>query len=64
MKIDLKGKVALVTGSARGIGRSVAEKLAEAGADIVIADLMEDDAKKTADEIKDLYKINVRNESH
>jgi 3-oxoacyl-[acyl-carrier protein] reductase len=34
--IDLKGKVAVVTGSTRGIGRSVVEKLAENGADVVI----------------------------
>lgn len=34
--INLKGKVAVVTGSTRGIGRSVVEKLAENGADVVI----------------------------
>ncbi len=37
--MGLQGKVAIVTGGAQGIGRAIAEALAEDGADIVVADL-------------------------
>src|SRR3982074_60942 len=49
---DLSGKVAIVTGASRGLGRQDALTLAEAGADVVITDiLVEDDPdlQKTAD---------------
>ena len=47
----LDGKVAIVTGSARGIGRATAEILSEHGASVVINDLDADVAQQTASEI-------------
>lgn len=49
--MGLKGKVAIVTGGAQGIGKSIATRLAQAGANVVIADVMEEVAKSTAQEI-------------
>ena len=49
---QLQGKVAWVTGSARGIGRSIAEKLAEEGATLIIHDILEDVAKETAENFR------------
>jgi len=46
--LSLQGKTALVTGSASGIGRRIAEVFADAGANIVIADLRLQDAQATA----------------
>lgn len=50
----LSGKKAFITGGARGIGKSVAMALAEAGADIAIVDLDLATAEKTAVELSEL----------
>lgn len=49
--LSLKGRNALVTGAASGLGKRIAELYADAGANIVIADLKLADAQATADEI-------------
>jgi 3-oxoacyl-[acyl-carrier protein] reductase len=49
--LPFENKVALITGSARGIGRAIAEKLAHRGASVVIADLRAELATATAQEI-------------
>lgn len=48
----LQGKAALVTGAAMGIGQAIAERLAEAGAQVMIADLNAEAAERTAAEIR------------
>ena len=48
----LEGKVAIVTGAARGMGKAEAELFAKEGAKVVVADILEEEAKQVAENIK------------
>ena len=48
---SMQGRVAVITGAARGIGRAIAEKFAFLGADVVIADMLVELAESTAKEM-------------
>jgi len=67
MEHRLQGKVAIVTGAGQGIGKGVALRLAQEGADIVIADINRKNAEQTAQEVCELqrrsraYSINLAN---
>lgn len=50
---DLTGKTALVTGSAQGIGKAAALKLAELGANVIVADINEEKMQLTVNEIRE-----------
>jgi meso-butanediol dehydrogenase / (S,S)-butanediol dehydrogenase / diacetyl reductase len=49
--MELKGQIAIVTGAGRGIGRAIALELGRQGADIVIAEMDQAGAKRTAEEV-------------
>jgi 2-hydroxycyclohexanecarboxyl-CoA dehydrogenase len=52
---DFTDKTVIVTGGARGIGRAIVQLFAEAGADVVIADLRFEDADDTASTFSEIY---------
>jgi len=50
--MDIKGRIALITGAARGIGAAIARILAEHGATVVIADVNYEEATKFASRLR------------
>jgi len=56
---DLNNKNAFITGSAQGIGRGIALKLAKYGANIIAADINEDGLKKTINKIKEMERKTI-----
>ena len=54
---DLAGKVAIVTGASRGLGKAMAIGLAKAGANVVVSDIL--DTTETVEEIKKLGKETI-----
>jgi len=54
---DLKGKVAIVTGAARGIGQAAAIELAKHGADVVVSDIIS--GENTTNQIKKLKRKSI-----
>ena len=54
--LDLTGKGVIVTGGARGIGKVICLTMARQGADVAIADVLEEEGKQTESEILDNHK--------
>ena len=52
--MNVSDKIAIITGSGRGLGKAIALKLAEFGANIVVCDIDIDGANAVAEEIKTL----------
>ena len=57
MRKNLKGKYAVVTGAAKGIGRGIAERFAEEGVNVLAADILGDEAAAAARELTEKYGI-------
>jgi NAD(P)-dependent dehydrogenase (short-subunit alcohol dehydrogenase family) len=55
----LKGMIAIVTGAGRGIGRSISQKLADSGAQIIAGDINLSDAEETAQILNEQGKTSV-----
>lgn len=59
MKIDVKGKICVVTGSTKGIGKGIAEALAENGGTVVICSRKQNECDAVATEIREKYGVDA-----
>lgn len=57
MANELAGKVAIVTGGSRGLGRGMVELFVEEGARVVVADVLEDEGRQLAKELGDAVRF-------
>ena len=58
MQVDLEGKIAMITGAAQGIGKSIACKLAQNSATVILTDIDDSRLQQTTEE------LNCRFSSH
>ena len=59
MDLQIKGKKAIMAGGSAGMGRATAERLAEAGAELVITARREERLRKAAEEMSEKYGVSV-----
>jgi NAD(P)-dependent dehydrogenase (short-subunit alcohol dehydrogenase family) len=64
MNLSLDGKIALVTGASRGIGRAAALEFARSGADVIVVSRKLPDLEKVAGEITELGRISLAVPAH
>lgn len=57
---DLKGRTALVTGGGRGLGRQIAEVLAEYGADVAVCSRKLENCEQTVSQLTDRYGVKAK----
>lgn len=61
---NLKNKTALITGAGRGIGLAIAQAFADAGAEVIVTDIRDDEGQAAADAINAKYHhLNVQSET-
>ncbi|MBV7274170.1 3-oxoacyl-[acyl-carrier-protein] reductase [Clostridium sp. PL3] len=62
--LELTDKVALITGGTRGLGRAIAERLAEEKVKVIVTGVNEERAKQTASEISSMYNVETLGLKH